>query len=78
MRNCYFGSEFWRPVSLLLAVTSSHRLSVIIFVTELLNWLFMSVVPELMGVLQHPEHPPGYATACCACFIMKHCTLGRR
>ena len=20
-------------------------------------------MPELMGVLQHPEHPPGYATA---------------
>ena len=45
------------PVSLLLVVASSHRLSVIILINEL------AVVPELMGVLQHPEHPPGYATA---------------
>ena len=36
-RKCCFGSEFYRPVSLLLVVASSHRLS--IFVTELLNLL---------------------------------------
>ena len=50
------------PVNLLLVVASSHPLSVAIlnFVTELYTEL--ALVPELMGVLQHPEHPPGYAT----------------
>ena len=40
-------SEFQRPVSLLLVVAASHRLSVIIFVTEL--YTDLAVVPELMG-----------------------------
>ena len=35
MRNCYLGSEFQRPVSLLLVVAASYWLSVTVFVTEL-------------------------------------------
>jgi hypothetical protein len=27
-------------------------------ITELLSWLLSCVVPELRGVLQHPEAPP--------------------
>ena len=61
MRNCCLGSEFQRPVGLLLVVAAIYRLSVTLFVTELATDL--AVVPELRGVLQLPELHARYTTA---------------
>ena len=42
-------------------VGSSFQSSIIC--NNICHWVTeLAVVPELMGKLQHPEHPPGYAT----------------
>jgi hypothetical protein len=63
MRNCCFGSDFKIQVNLLLVVATSYRLSVAIVTYHLSYCPELAIVPELMGVLKHPEHPHGYATA---------------